>query len=140
MSIRQFPFAIAVAIAATLPSVSRADSSASSAACFLEDSRVVAVTPYYGKPTLGGAALQTLRGAELQLLPSTGLTAEHLQARLYRLLDAREREPLPGCLSGVGRVHIESTPLGEASSVTLIAREPEHAERVYRRARRLLDE
>lgn len=139
MSTRQF--AIAVAIAATLgvPSVSHADTPNSSS-CFLDDGRVVAVTPYYGKPKFGGAALQTLRGAQVQLMPTTGLTSEYLEARLQRLLDARQHEPLPGCLIDVGHVHIESTPLGEATSVTLVARDPSQAEKVYRRARLLLDE
>jgi len=139
MSSRPFPFAVAIAATLAIPSLSRADTSVNPSQCFLDDSRLVAVTPYYGKPTLGRATLQTLRGAELQLLPSAGLTAEDLEARLQRLLEAREREPLPRCLNDVGHVHIESNPLGEASSVTLIARDPEQAEQVYRRARLLLD-
>ena len=128
-------------IAATLavPSVTRADTP-HAGQCFLGEGRLVAVTPYYGKRTLGGNDLQTLRGAELRLQPTSALTAEYLEARLHRLLDAREREPLPGCLIDVGQVHIESTPLGEASSVTLIARDAKQAEQVYRRARLLLDE
>lgn len=139
MSTRQLPFALAV-VAALVPSSSRAETTADHTPCFLDDSRVVAVRPYYGKPTLGKAALQTLLGAEVELMPAMGLTADYLEARVQRLLEAREREPLPACLIDVGHVHIESTPLGEASAVTFIARDRDHAEQVYRRARLLLDE
>lgn len=139
MSTRQFSFAVAVAATLVVPSVSHADSP-NAGQCFLDEARLVAVTPYYGKRVLGGTDLQTLRGAELRLQPTAALTTEELEARLHQLLDAREHEPLPGCLIDVGQVHIESTPLGEASSVTLIARDAKQAEQVYRRARLLLHE
>lgn len=122
-----------------VPSERPAESMAGRAPCFLEDeTRVVAVRPYYGKATLERDAMQVLQGAELELLPAAGLTAEDLQARVQQALDARQREPLPVCMVGVGHIHIGSNPMGEASSVTLIAKDPKDAEQVFQRAQQLL--
>jgi len=140
MSTRQLSSAIIIAAAFAVPVAARADATPNAGHCFLDESRVVAVTPYYGKRTLGAVDLQPLRGAKVQLVPTTGFTAEHLEERLQELLEARQQEPLPTCLVDVGHVHIESTPLGEASSVTLIARDPSDAEQVFRRARHLVGE
>lgn len=140
MSTRQLASAIVVAAAFAVPIVARAEATDSPAQCFLDESRVVAVTPYYGKRALGSAELQPLRGAKVELMPSVRLTAEQLQKRLYELLDASQQEPLPACMADVGHVHIESTPLGEATSVTLIARDPSDAEQVFRRVQRWVDE
>jgi hypothetical protein len=157
MSTRQFPLSVALAVTAAVaitgasraetppqqapcvvPAESHAESMAGRAPCFLEDeTRVVSVRPYHGKATLERAAL-VLQGAELELLPAPGLTADDLQARLQRVLRARQREPLPVCMVGVGHVHIGSNPMGEASSVTLIARDPKDAEQVFHRAQLLV--
>lgn len=140
MPTRQFPIAIAIVAALAAPGASRAEATPSRASCFLDDSRVLSVLPYYEEPSLGRAGLRSLRGAEVQLAPVSRVTTEYLEEVLQRLLGAPNSAPLPACLLDVGRVHIESTPLGEAASVTLIARDPKDAEQVFLRTRRILDE
>jgi hypothetical protein len=131
-------FTLAAALAA--PSASHAEPEKNRAPCFLDGSRIAAVKPHYAKSVLGRAALRRLRGAEVQLVPAAGLSPERLEAHLLRLLQAPRREPLPACLTDVGHVHIESDPLGNASSVQLIARDPDDAEQVFRRVQRLVNE
>jgi hypothetical protein len=140
MSTRQVLAALTLATALAVPNASRAEPPADGAQCFLEDSRVLSVKPYYGKSRFGRADLQPLRGAEVQLVPRIGLSSERLEAELEQLLQSPRREPLPACLTDVGHVHIESDPLGNASSVQLMARDPNAAEQVFRRAQRLVNE
>ncbi|HVZ34710.1 MAG TPA: hypothetical protein VG963_19915, partial [Polyangiaceae bacterium] len=108
--------------------------------CFLEDSRVVSVKPYYGKLAHGRAELPALLGAKVELVPSERLTAEQLEERVQQLLDARAHAPLPACLAEVGQVHIESGALGEAASVTFVARDPSNAAQVFHRLQLLVSE
>jgi hypothetical protein len=140
MSTRQVLTAFTLATALAVPNASRAEPPAEGAPCFLEDSRVFSVKPLYGKSRLGKAELQSLRGAEVHLVPRIGLSSERLEADLERLLRSPQREPLPACLTDVGHVHIESDPLGSAASVQLIARDPNDAEQVFRRAQRVVNE
>ena len=138
MSSRQLASAIVVAAAFAVPGVARAEATSDAPQCFLEDSRVVSVKPYYGKLAYGRADLPPLLGAKVELVPSELLTAEQLEERVQQLLDARKRAPVPACLTDVGHVHIESGSLGEAASVTFIARDPSNAEQVFRRLQLLV--
>jgi hypothetical protein len=104
--------------------------------CFLGETRVTTVRPYYGSLQPGVA--QLLEGAKLELVPEYGLSAQDLEARVQQALQAGQREPLPACLIDVGRVHIESNAVGDASSVTLIAKDPKDAEQILERANQLL--
>jgi hypothetical protein len=140
MSTRSIFAAFAVAAALAAPIAASAEPRADRAPCFLGASRIASVKPFYAKLALGGVALRPLRGAEVQLVPAPGLSPARLGADLERLLQSRRREPLPACLTNVGHVHIESDPLGSASSVQLIARDPNDAEQVFRRAQRLVNE
>jgi len=140
MSIRQFAFPVAMAAAAAfaIPGASRAETQKTEAPCpmdeamearppcFLEEIRVISVRPQYG--------FSALQGAKLELLPANGISTETLAARLQQALRAK---PLPACLVDVGQVEIGSNAVGEASSVTLIAKDPKNAERVLRRANQL---
>lgn len=140
MSTRQLASAIVIAAAFAVPIVARAETTSNTSQCFLEDSRVVSVKPYYGKLANGRADLPPLLGAKVELVPSELLTAEQLEERVQQLLDARARTTLPACLTDVGHVHIESGSLGEAASVTFIARDPSNAEQVFRRLQLLVSE
>jgi hypothetical protein len=140
MSTRQLASAIVTAAAFALPIVARAETTSDAAQCFLEESRVVSVKPYYGKLAHGRADLPPLLGAKVELVPSELLSAEQLEERVQQLLEARTRAPLPACLADVGQVHIESGSLGEAASVTFIARDPSNAEQVFRRLQLLVSE
>jgi hypothetical protein len=140
MSNRQVLAAFTLATAFAVPNASRAEPPAGGAPCFLEDSRVFSVKPFYGKSSRGEAELRPLRGAEVHLVPRIGLSSQRLGAELERLLQSPRREPPPACLTDVGHVHIESDPLGNAASVQLIARDPNDAEQVFRRAQRLVNE
>jgi hypothetical protein len=138
MSTHQVRTAFALATALAVPRPSHADPNPDRAPCFLDADRVVSVKPYYGTSGLGRAELQPLRGAEVELAPAIWLSSARLEGQIVRLLQTPRREPLPECLTGVGHIHIESDPLGNASSVRLIARDPNDADRVFRRARRLV--
>ena len=140
MSTHQFLAAIALATAFAVPTVSQAELNPDRAPCFLEETRVLSVKPYYGKSRLGKAELMPLRGAEVRLATGIGLSSDRLRERLQQLLQAQRRGPLPACLIDVGHVHIESDPLGNASTVQLVARDPDDAEKVFRRAQRLVNE
>jgi hypothetical protein len=131
MSIHSMTSALALVAALALPRISHAESTADSAACFLAPQSVFTVQPYYGRPTINR---NSLRGAEVKLVPEVGLSSEMLAARLKRLLRATERARLPGCLRDVGHVHIGSNAMGDADSVMLIARNPSDALQVLRRA------
>ncbi len=155
MSIRRFalPVAMAVAAAATITGATSAqtitpqaprtqaprtqapcpdalDELAGRPPCFLGEQRIASVRSSYGS--------SSVQGATIELVPEAGVTAQELEARLQQVLDASPRQPLPACLVGVARVHISSTPGGEASSVTLIAKDPNQAERILARARLLM--
>jgi len=148
MSIRQFafPLAMAAAAAVAIPGASRAQTTktqepciatedspeamAGRPPCFLDELRVVSVRPYSG--------LTTLQGARIDLEPQLGFTVDDLDARLQQVLKAGKREPLPACLVGVGSVNIDANAQGEASTVTLIAKDPKDADRILSRARQLV--
>lgn len=148
MSIRRYAFAVVLAAAAALSitgatraqtpknqapcpdAIDAPDALAGRPLCFLEAQRVVSVRPYYN--------WTTLRGAKIDLAPEIGVTAEDLEARVQQALDPSARTRLPACLIGVSRVHIRSAPAGEASSLTLIAKEPRDAERILSRAQLLM--
>jgi hypothetical protein len=134
MSIHRISSALALVAALASPGVSHAESTADSAGCFLDPQRVFTVQPYYGRPTINR---NSLRGAEVKLVPEVGLSPEMLAARLKRLLRSTERGRLPGCLRDVGHVHIGSNSKGDAESVMLIARDPGNAHQVLRRAQSL---
>lgn len=141
-----FPVAMAVAAAVTITGATRAQTTKTQAPCpdaldapsalagrplcFLAEHRIVSVRSHY--------SWSSLQGARIELAPEIGVTAEDLEARVQQVLGASPREPLPACLLGVGRVHIGSTPAGEASSVTLLAKEPRDAERILSRAQLLV--
>ncbi len=135
MSIHQMTSALALVAALALPDVSHAQSTAESAGCFLDPQSVFTVQPYYGRPTI---SRNSLRGAEVKLVPEVGLSSEMLAALLKRLLRATEWGRVPGCLRDVGHVHIGSNSKGDAESVMLIAKDPGDAHQVLRRAQ-LLD-
>jgi hypothetical protein len=139
MTIHQMTSTLALVAALALPCISRAESTSDSARCFLDPQSVYTVKPYYGRPKIRRNSLEPLRGAEVQLVPEVGLSSEILADRLKRLLRASERGGLPGCLLDVGHVHIGSNPMGDAESVTLIARDPGDAQQVLRRAQWLVD-
>jgi hypothetical protein len=139
MTIHQMTTTLALVAAIALPHISRAESTADSAQCFLDPQSVFTVKPYYGRPTISRNSLKPLRGAEIQLVPEVSLSSEILAARLKRLLRASERARLPGCLLDVGHVHIGSNPKGDAESVMLIARDPGDAQKVLHRAQLLVD-
>jgi hypothetical protein len=65
MSNRQVLAAFTLATALAIPNASRAEPPADGAPCFLEDSRVFSVKPFYGKSSRGDAELRPLRGAEV---------------------------------------------------------------------------
>jgi hypothetical protein len=134
MSINHMTSALTLVAALALPHVSHAESTADSAGCFLDPQSVFTVQPYYGRPTI---SRNSLRGAEVKLVPVVGLSSEMLAARLKRLLRATERGRLPGCLRDVGHVHIGSNLKGDAESVMLIAKDPSNAHQVLRRAQML---
>lgn len=140
MSTRQLACALVIARTCAVPMVAFAEAPANAPQCFLEDSRVVSVKPYYGKLPYGKADLPPLLGAKVELAPSERLTAQQLEERVQQLLDARAQTPLPACLADVGKVHIESGSLGEATFVTFIARDPANAEQVFRRLQLLAGE
>jgi hypothetical protein len=140
MSTHPILFAFAFATALAVPTAARAEPNPDRAQCFLRDERILSVRPYYERSTLGTAIVHPLRGAEVQLAPMVDLSSERLQASLQQLLRSPRREPLLACLADVGHVHIESDPLGSASTVQLIARDPKDAEQVFRRAQRLVNE
>lgn len=131
---------MALATAFAVPDVSQAELNPGRAPCFLEETRVLSVKPYYGKSRLGRAELLPLRGAEVQLATAIGLSSDRLRDRLQQVLHSQRRGSLPACLIGVGHVHIESDPLGNASTIQLVARDPSDAEKVFRRAQRLVNE
>lgn len=139
MSIHQILSTLALVAALALPHISRAESPADSARCFLDPQSVFTVKPYYGTPTVSRNSLKPLRGAEVLLVPAVGLSSEMLAARVKRLLRASERGRLPGCLLDVGHVHIGSNLKGDAESVMLIAKDPGLAPQVLRRAQSLVD-
>jgi hypothetical protein len=139
MSIHPMTSTLALVAALASPHISRAESTANSALCFIDRQSVFTVKPHYGPPTISRSSLKPLRGAEVRLVPAVGLSSEMLAARLKRLLRGSERGRLPGCLLDVGHVHIGSNAKGDAESVMLIAREPGDAEQVLRRAQLLVD-
>jgi hypothetical protein len=139
MSIHQMLSTLALVAALALPHISRAESTADSAQCFLDPQTVFTVTPYYGQRTISRNSLKPLRGAEVHLVPTFGLSSEMLADRLKRLLRASERGHLPACLLDVGHVHIGSNLKGDAESVRLIARDPGDAQQVLRRAQSMVD-
>jgi len=129
---------MAAAAAFAIPGASRAETPKAEAPCptdeamagrplcFLEEVRVISVRPQYG--------FSALQGAKIELLPASGISTEDLEARLQQALKAK---PRPACLVDVGQVEIGSNAVGEASSVTLIAKDPKNAERVLHRANQL---
>lgn len=139
MSIHQRTSTFALVAALALPHLARAESTSDSARCFLDPQSVFTVKPYYGPPKIRRNSLEPLRGAEVRLVPEVGLSSEMLAARLKRVLRASQRGGRPGCLLDVGHVHIGSNPMGDAESVTLIARDPGDAQQVLRRAQLLVD-
>ena len=139
MSSHQMTTTLALVAALALPRSSHAESTADSAQCFVDRQSVFTVKPYYGRPTITRNSLRPLRGAELQLVPAVELSSDMLVARLKRVLRASERGRRPGCLLGVGHVHIGSNATGDAESVMLIARDPGDAQEVLRRAQLLVD-
>ena len=141
MSTCQLTLAMAVAAALVVPIVARAESTSEAPQCFLDDSRVAAVRPYYGKLANSRAGdLPPLLGAKVELVPTERLTAEQLEERVQQLLDARAQTPLPACMADVSQVHIESGSLGEAAFVTFVARDPGKAEQVFHRLQLLVNE
>jgi hypothetical protein len=140
MPTRLVASAIVVAAAFAIPIVAGAETASNAPQCFLDDSRVVAVKPYYGKLANARDALPPLLGAKVELVPSEMLSTEQLEERVQQLLDARSQTPLPACMAGVGHVYIESGSLGEAASVTFIARDPSKGEQVFRRLQLLAEE
>ena len=145
MSIRRFAFSAVLAAVAVIaiPGATRAqttktqapcpdaleapDSLAGRPPCFLQEQRILSVKPYF--------SWSDLQGAKIELAPQLGVTAEDLESRLQEVLDAGA---LPACLLAVGRVHIGTTPTGDASSVTLLAKDPKDADRILSRARLLM--
>jgi hypothetical protein len=140
MSTRQLASALVIATALAVPIVALAEAPSDAAQCFLEDSRVISVKPYYGKLPNGRTGLPPLLGGKLELVPSEMLSTQQLEERVQQLLEARAQTPLPACLADVGKVHIESGSLGEATFVTFIARDPSNAEQVFRRLQLLVGE
>jgi hypothetical protein len=138
MSIHQMLSALALVATLASTHVSRAESAADSGLCFVDPQSVFTVLPYYGPPTLSRRSLERLRGVEIRLVPAVDLSTEQLAARLKQVLRTSNRDRLPACLLGVGRVHIGSNAMGDAESALLIARDPGAAKEVLRRAQLLV--
>jgi len=138
MSNRKLIAISALAITAAIPTLASAADFAA-APCLLREHRVTSVTPYRVEEHMGKATFTRLRGANVFILAEPGLTAEWLQLTLSRqIAEMRGPATMRDCALDVDDVRVQVDSAGTGFSVRLIAREPDKAEEVLRRARLLL--
>lgn len=129
---------LATIAAAALPATSFAGTPAP-ADCQLRAHRVTAVEPYRVAERVGKIAIRRLRGAEIFVQAEPGLTSEWLRLTLSRhVLAMRGPAAMPDCPLDVDAVAVRVDSGGTGFRVRLIARGPDEAKEVLRRARLLL--
>src|SRR5215471_1895666 len=104
MITRSFISILAVSVCSLLPATSLAEAPAS-AACALEQHRIVAVEPYWVDARVGYGYVSELRGAQVYVQAEPGLTAEWLQLLVRR--DLAGAESRRACASFDGDVGVQ---------------------------------
>jgi len=137
MYIRKFVAISLLALSAgTISTVSFAASSDDSQ-CALREHRVLSVSPYKVEQHIGQSTIPRLGGADVRVQAEPGMTSEWLKLTLQQHV-ASMHGSMRDCAFEEGAVDIEVTPLDTGFSVKLIARDPDKAQEVLRRARQLL--
>jgi hypothetical protein len=126
-----------LALAVLAPATSFA---ASKQPCVLDSYQVTSVAPYRADQPGGKATFNRVQGVEIFVQAQPGLTAEWLRLEVTRYLTRMQRSStrMHDCAFDVSGTRVQVDPAGTGFSVKLIARDPEQAQEVLRRARLLL--
>ncbi len=135
---RKFLAAVVLAGATLAPTASFAANPASGP-CILRERRVASVTPYRIQEYHGRGSMTRLAGAQVFVQAEPGLTPEWLELQLARHIASMHGQgSMRDCVFDVKDVSVKVDSAGTGFAVKIIARDPNQAEEVLRRAQLLV--
>lgn len=135
---RKFLAAVVLAGTTLAPTASFAATSQSTD-CILREHRIASVTPYRVQEYHGRGSTSRLAGAQVFVQAEPGLTPEWLELQLARHIAAMHGQgSMKDCAFDVKDVSVKVDSAGTGFAVKIIARDPNKAEEVLRRAQLLV--
>jgi hypothetical protein len=137
---KSFLVGLVLAATALVPSASFAAGQPERSPCILRSHRITQVAPYKVQKYGGRGVITRLAGAQVYVQAEPGLTAQWLELQLTRHIgEMRGPAAMRNCALDVDGVTVRVGPAGTGFDVKIIARDPDQAEDVLRRARLLLE-